>query len=115
MKVRHCVPLGRARSQTHDFVPAAGIQNISVPCEHSNFRIGRDSPKFHARSRSPRELALSHAVWFQVSSLRATKGPMASTSILVLWKQSIASFGVQTIGSFSLKLVLRITGTPVFL
>ncbi len=31
----------------------------------------------------------------------------------VRWKQSMASSGVQTIGSFSLKLVLRMTGMPV--
>src|ERR1019366_3495778 len=49
------------------------------------------------------------------SALPAKKGPMASTSILVRWKQSIASCGVHTIGSFSLKLVFRITGVPVFL
>jgi hypothetical protein len=32
----------------------------------------------------------------------------------VRWKQSTASSGVQTMGSFSLKLVFTITGTPVF-
>jgi hypothetical protein len=39
-----------------------------------------------------------------------TKGPIASTSMRVRWKQSIASSGVQTICLFSLKLVFRITG-----
>jgi hypothetical protein len=32
----------------------------------------------------------------------------------VRWRQSTASFGVQTTGLFSLKLVFRITGIPVF-
>ncbi len=38
---------------------------------------------------------------------------MANASIRVRLKQSIASLGAQTIGSFSLKLVLRTTGMPV--
>ena len=45
--------------------------------------------------------------------LRHTNGPSTSASIRVRWKQSIASAGVQTIGSFSLKLVLSNTGMPV--
>src|SRR6185369_2667232 len=45
--------------------------------------------------------------------LRTAKFPRYSTSIFVLRKHSIASCGVQTIGSFSLNDVLRITGTPV--
>src|SRR5262249_44410263 len=42
-----------------------------------------------------------------------TNGPRARTSMRVRAKHSIASPGVQTIGSFSLKDVLRRTGTPV--
>src|SRR5262245_39427694 len=42
-----------------------------------------------------------------------TKCPIASASIFVRMKQSIASAGVHTIGSFSLNDVLRITGVPV--
>ena len=47
------------------------------------------------------------------SVLRTRNGPMASTSMRVRLKQSIASSGTHTIGSFSLKLVFRITGIPV--
>ena len=43
----------------------------------------------------------------------ARNGPIARTSMRVRWKQSMASSGVQTMGSFSLKLVFRITGMPV--
>src|SRR5947208_3282607 len=39
--------------------------------------------------------------------------PRTSTSILVRSKQSIASSGLHTTGSFSLKLVLSTIGTPV--
>src|SRR5262249_45136632 len=39
--------------------------------------------------------------------------PSTSTSILVRRKQSIASSGLHTTGSFSLKLVLSTIGTPV--
>src|SRR6266550_2295061 len=49
----------------------------------------------------------------QFSVLRIRYGPIASTSMRVRLKQSIASSGAQTIGSFSLKLVFRITGIPV--
>ena len=38
---------------------------------------------------------------------------MASASIRVRLKQSIASSGLHTMGSFSLKLVFRMTGIPV--
>src|SRR4029453_6382374 len=44
-----------------------------------------------------------------------TNGPRTRTPMGVRAKQSIASAGVQTIGSFSLKDVLRRTGTPVSL
>src|SRR5262245_26487896 len=50
---------------------------------------------------------------FQLSVLRTRNDPIASTSIRVRLKQSMASSGVQTIGSFSLKLVFKITGMPV--
>ena len=40
-------------------------------------------------------------------------GPITSTSMRVRRKQSSASAGVQTIGSFSLKDVFRTIGTPV--
>jgi len=40
-------------------------------------------------------------------------GPITNVSILVRKKQEIASDGLQTIGSFSLKLVFKITGMPV--
>ena len=46
-------------------------------------------------------------------SLATRYGPIARTSIRVLLKQSTASSGLQTIGSFSLKLVFRRTGVPV--
>ena len=39
--------------------------------------------------------------------------PSTKTSILVRKKQSSASAGLQTMGSFSLKEVLRTIGTPV--
>src|SRR5579884_3448389 len=42
-----------------------------------------------------------------------TKLPIASASILVRVSTAMASPGVHTIGSFSLKLVFRTTGTPV--
>jgi hypothetical protein len=50
----------------------------------------------------------------QFSVLRIRYGPIASTSMRVRLKQSIASSGAQTIGSFSLKLVFRITGTRFY-
>ena len=44
---------------------------------------------------------------------RTTQFPRYKTSIRVFTKQSIASRGVHTMGSFSLNEVLSTTGTPV--
>ena len=55
----------------------------------------------------------STAAHLPAPAFTTINGPIASTSMRVRLKQSIASSGVQTIGSFSLKLVFRITGIPV--
>ena len=57
--------------------------------------------------RLDRGLAMTHV-------RRTTQSPITSTSILVRRKQSSASAGVQTTGSFSLKLVFSTIGTPVW-
>ena len=48
-----------------------------------------------------------------ISTSDGVNDPITSISILVLKKQSIASEGFSTIGSFSLKLVFNNTGMPV--
>ena len=54
--------------------------------------------------------------WQEVDALqRRLRGGQIKTSIFVLKKQSIASFGLLTMGSFSLKEVLSRSGSPVFL
>ena len=53
-------------------------------------------------------------LWCQVH-FRQINDPMVNKSIFVLEKHSMASLGLHTIGSFSLKLVFNITGIPVIL
>src|ERR1700722_2797380 len=80
---------------------SAAFERIGV---HSYlFRIGRANAVNHAESRgrgSP-------------CARRTTKSPSTKASIRVLRKQSNASSGVHTTGSFSLKDVLSTIGTPV--
>src|ERR1044072_5213265 len=76
--------------------------------EAKHFVAFTDEPLAKMRDNEPRTPCDEN------SHCRLTpKFPTYSTSIFVFLKHSIASCGVQTIGSFSLNDVLRITGTPV--
>src|SRR5581483_3602491 len=81
---------------------------------HASTLVAGNDPRSESRRVGDRAESVL-AVATQFSDFRARKGPIASASIRVRLKQSMASCGAHTIGSFSLKLVLRITGIPVFL
>src|ERR1700730_19384 len=104
----------RARAHRH----AVDMHRAGAALRHAAAEFRSDDVEVLAQDPEQRLLRLdidlaSLAVDGERDHRSMNVSPRTRTSILVRRKQSIASSGLQTTGSFSLKLVLSTSGTPV--
>src|SRR5262249_16254608 len=97
---------------------AVEVHGASAACRNAAAQLRAENVQVLARDAEERvggrRIDLALLAVDEESDHRSMKvSPRTSTSILVRRKQSIASSGRHTTGSFSLKLVLSSIGTPV--